>query len=143
MQCRPLATITRPFVLPAPLLSLLLLVAGLATLACGPVAQPAPEDGFAVVMPAPQQEEATPEPTADGEEEATPEPTGDPTPRPTHCFNVIRVEGEFQALCPHSLTIIPTPEGGFPPMTKYPKPGVKKLSQNCPCSWRRPSTSSG
>ena len=113
MQRRPLATITRPFVLTAPLLSLLLLVAGLATLACGPVAQPAPEDGFAVVMPAPQQEEATPE------------PTGDSTPRPTHCFNVIRVEGEFQALCPHSLTIIPTPEGGFPPMTKYPKPGDK------------------
>ena len=39
MQRRPLATITRPFALSAPLLSLLLLVAGLATLACEPVAQ--------------------------------------------------------------------------------------------------------
>ena len=78
-----------------------------------------------MVMPAPQQEKATPEPTASGEGEAMPEPTSDPTPRPTHCFNVIRVEGEFQALCPHSLTIIPTPESGFPPETKYPKPYVK------------------
>ena len=104
MQRRPLATITRPFALSAPLLSLLLLVAGLATLACGPMAQPAPEDDRAVVMPAPQQEEATPEPTASGEGEATPEPTSDPTPRPTHCFNVIRVEGESR---PYALIPLP------------------------------------
>ena len=70
-------------------------------LACGPAAQTVPEEGLAVAGPAPQQEEATPEPTAASDTEPSPEPTesaeDQPTPEtypPTWFRGVVRCPGE-------------------------------------------------
>ena len=96
-------------------LVLLLALSAVALQACGTAAQSTLDvPSGSVNQPAFPKEEG----------EATPEPRAGPTPEPTHCFDVVWEEGGAKALCPHTFVIYPTPEGGVPPVTKYPKPGV-------------------
>ena len=107
---------------------LLFLAVGLTglALACGPVAQPAPEEGLAVAGPAPQQEDATPEPTAASDTEPSPEPTesaeDQPTPEPTlqHGLEVL-----CAALVEPSLATPWDPDSGTP---RPPPPPANEIA---------------
>ena len=91
-------------------------------LACGPAAQTVPEEGLAVAGPAPQQEEATPEPTAASDTEPSPEPTesaeDQPTPEPT-------LQHGLEVLCAalvkkHGPPASWDPDSGTPPRRRPP-----------------------
>ena len=107
------------------LLLLAVSLAGLA-LACGPAAQTAPEEGLAAAGPAPQQGEATPEPTPASDTEPSPEPTGSagdqPTPLPTlqHGLDVL-----CAALVESSLATPWDPDSGTP---RPPPPPANEIA---------------
>lgn len=117
----------------------LLIAAATVMLACGPAAQPIPDDGdiFSAAQPAAGGSE---EPAAEPEEPTAtpqPEPTDTPTPYPTQCIVMPRdlqyleeaelKEGQIRRVRRDGLllqceAVTPTPP---PPTPKYPQLGVQ------------------